>query len=82
MEAALEGFGREGYGFDVAEEGGAVELAEERFEGDVDADLEVFVLVRPVDGDAQAQHVGLFLAFELLEVHLAGVEEVAVEADF
>lgn len=81
LEAGFERFVGHGDGLHVADESGAVELAEEGFEGDIDADLEVLVLPLTVlDGDAEAQHIGFFLAFKLLEVHLAGIEEKIVEA--
>lgn len=91
-EACLEGFFGHGADVDVADEGGAVEFAQEGFDGDIYAYQEVVVVgvvgtrgvvLRQVgQGDAEADDVGFFVAFELSESHFGGLETVFVKDNF
>lgn len=91
-EARLEGLFGHGADFEIADEGGAVELAKQGFESDIDTDQTVIVVGvvlfgavvgRQVGhGDTEADYVGFFLAFQLHEGHLGRVETIFVENDF
>ena len=88
-EAGLEGLFGHGADVDIADEGGAVELAEEGLKGDVDAHEEVVALgvvgmgdvaCRQVgEGHTETYDVGLLVVFELHEGHFGCLETVAVE---
>ena len=81
-EAFLERFGGDGAGVEVAYEGGAVKLADESLEGDVDADELVIIVLDGVrESDADTEDVRFLFAFQLHEIHLLGLEMVFVESN-
>ena len=95
VEGAESGFERlfgHGAEFDVTDEGGAVEFADECFDGDIDTNEEVIVVlgvgvgaetvVDIWEGYAQTYDVGFFLVLELHEGHLGCFEFVFVKEDF
>ena len=91
-EACFEGFVGHGAEFDVADESGAVEFADEGFDSGIDTNEEVFLVGGglvgvDVGGDvgecyAESYDVGFFFVFELQECHFGCFETVFFEDDF
>ena len=80
-EALFERLVGDGAGVEIADEGGAIELAYHGFEGDVDAhQLVVIVLDRIGQGNTDAQDVGFLLTLKLHKIERLGLEAVLVES--